>query len=115
MFNVPFFLLYFLSFIFLLGFIFYIDSSDGDKGSNILNEQGIFAVAIALSLAFGFLNLVILLGAGLVLIPLHTWVESNLEEKLNRLLFKVSSYEEQIQVQQVRVQGVVNIVNQIEV
>jgi hypothetical protein len=38
MFNVPFFLLYFVSFIFLLGFIFYIDSSDGEAGSNILNK-----------------------------------------------------------------------------
>ena len=98
MFNVPFFLMYFLSFISLLGLIFYIDNKDGDEGSNILNEQGIFAVAIALSLAFGFLNLVCLLGYGLVLIPLNTWTNSNIDEKLNRLLHKVSIYEEQIQV-----------------
>lgn len=96
MFNVPFFLLYFVSFLTLLGLIFYIDTSDGEKGSDILNKQGIFAVAIALSLAFGFLNLVCLLGYGLVLIPLSTWVESDIEEKLNRLLYKVSVYEEQI-------------------
>lgn len=38
MFNVPFYLLYFLSFISLLAIIFYIDNSDGEAGSNILNE-----------------------------------------------------------------------------
>ena len=50
-----------------------------------------------------------------MLIPLNTWNDSDIEDNLNRLLFKVSIYEEQIMVQQVRVQGVVNIVNQVEV
>ena len=79
--------MYFFSFISLLATIYFIDNSDGQGGSNILNEEGIIAVAIALSMAFGFFLLVIFLGYALVRIPILTWIGSNLEESLNRHLF----------------------------
>ena len=79
--------MYFFSFISLLATIYFIDNSDGENGSNILNKQGVIAVAIALSMAFGFFLLVILLGYALVRIPILTWINSNNEESLNRHLF----------------------------
>jgi hypothetical protein len=36
------------------------------------------------------------MGWGIVRIPIDTWIESNLQAKLNRILFKVASYEEKI-------------------
>jgi len=76
-FNVPFYLMYFFSFVALLLVVFFIDNGDDNKENNILDGEGILAVIIALSLAFGFLLLVCLLGYALVKIPLSWWQESD--------------------------------------
>lgn len=89
--NVPIFLLYFVSFIVLLLMIYFLDDS-----KNILDQQGILAVVVAVCLAAGFTLLVCFLGYGLVKIPVQMWVQSNYSGKLNRLLFKVAIYEDQI-------------------
>ena len=75
--NVPYYLLYFASFVGLLFFIIYYDKRDGDSNNDILSDQGILAVAIALSIAFGFFTLVCLLGYGLIKIPISYWQESS--------------------------------------
>jgi hypothetical protein len=72
-FNVPFYLMYFFSFVGLLLIVFFIDNGDDNHENNILDGEGILAVIIALSLSFGFLLLVCLLGYALVKIPLSWW------------------------------------------
>ena len=103
--NVPIFLMYFLSFIALLLLLYFLD----DSKHNILNQQGILAVVIAICLAAGCTLLVCFLGYGLVKIPVQTWVQSDYTDKLNRLLFKVATYEDQIIEQQNKVQVLFNI------
>ena len=93
--NVPYYIMYTFSFVGLLILLFIIDNRN-DNDINILDTQGILAVIIALSLAFGFLLLVCLLGYALVKIPLSFWMESSFERKLPRLLFKISVYEDKI-------------------
>ena len=96
----PYYVLYMVSFIVLLGIIFWIDSNNNDNSKDILGTQGILAVIIALSLAFGFLLLITLLGYSLVKIPIRFWVYSDYQWKLNRILFEISNLEEQITKQQ---------------
>ena len=109
--NVPIFLMYFLSFIALLLLLYFLD----DSKHNILNQQGILAVVIAICLAAGCTLLVCFLGYGLVKIPVQTWVQSDYTDKLNRLLFKVATYEDQIIEQQNKVQVLFNIARQVKV
>jgi len=73
--NIPYYILYFLSFASLLGICYWIDA-ENDSGEKLLQDnggKGIVVVAIALSLAFGFLTLVCVLGYALVMIPKHFW------------------------------------------
>lgn len=93
--NVPYYIMYCLSFIGLMVALFIIDSRNDDD-TNILDTQGILAVLQALSLAFGFLCLVCLLGYALVKIPLSWWQEADLLRKQDRLLFEVSQHEDKI-------------------
>lgn len=93
--NVPYFVLYCISFIGLLIILFLHDNRyKNDK--NILESQGIIAVAIALNLAFSFFCLVCLLGYALVKIPSHWWRDADFKNKLNRLLFDISNFDEKI-------------------
>jgi hypothetical protein len=108
--NVPIFLLYFVSFIVLLLLLFFLDD-----GKRILDKQGILAVVVAVCLAAGFTLLVCFLGYGLVKIPVQMWVQSNYTAKLNRLLFQVAVYEDQIIEQQNKVQVLFNIARQVKV
>ena len=73
------------------------------------------AVTIALCFAGGFFLLILFMGWGIVRIPIDTWIESNLNAKLNRILFKVASYEEKIIRQQNKVQVLFNIAKEIKV
>lgn len=54
------------------------------------------AVALALSLAFGFFCLICLLGWGLIKIPILWWKTSDYKELLNNLLFDISVLEDKI-------------------
>ena len=112
--NIPYYIMYTFSFVGLLILLYFIDARS-DTDVNILEAQGILAVIIALSLAFGFLCLVTLLGYALVKIPLQFWISSNFETKLPRLLFKISVYEDRIIDQQNQVNKLVNITNLINV
>lgn len=112
--NVPFYILYCLSFIGLLVALVIIDKKTNNK-FNILESQGIIAVLIALSLAFGYFCLVCLLGYALVKIPIMLWQQSTYERKLPRLYFKISIYEDKITDQQNKVSKLVNITNLIQV
>jgi hypothetical protein len=103
--------MYFFSFVGLLLIVFFIDNGDDNHENNILDGEGILAVIIALSLSFGFLLLVCLLGYALVKIPLSLWQESNYQEKNNRLVFNVAVLEDQIIEQQNEVSKLVNISN----
>ena len=51
---------------------------------------------MAISLAFGFVLLILFLGYGLVKIPVQTWLMADMKEKQNRMLFKVANYERKI-------------------
>lgn len=95
MINVPFYFLYFLCYAGILALLVIHDSSEGEAGEDILMSQGLLSVLIALSLGIGFICLVCLLGYSLVKIPIHYWIDSDYEEKLNRLLFKIARYDEQ--------------------
>lgn len=112
--NVPFYILYCLSFIGLLVAIFIIDNQTGNE-SHILDSQGILAVLQALSLAFGFFCLVCLLGYALVKIPISWWQEADMPRKLERLMFQISLCEDKIIDQQNKVNKLVNFVNEITV
>lgn len=112
--NVPFYILYCLSFIGLLVVLLFLDNTYS-KETNILDSQGILAVLQALSLAFGFFCLVCLLGYALVKIPISWWQEADLPRKLEKLLFEISLYEDKIIDQQNKVNKLVNIVNEISV
>ena len=92
--NVPYYFLYFFSFVSLLAIIFIIDQND--KKLDILSGRGILDVIIALSMSFGFFCLVCCLGYALVKIPIKYWINSNYRERIKRLYFKVSVLEEQI-------------------
>ena len=75
--NVPYYILYFLCFVVLLLLLVFLGKDD--KGNNaILDKKGIMSVLVALSIASGFILLVLFMGYGLVKIPLRTWTYSNL-------------------------------------
>ena len=112
--NIPIFLMYFVSFIALLFLLYFIDQKQ-NSNHKILSNQGIIAVTIALCFAGGFFLLILFMGWGIVRIPIDTWIESNLQAKLNRILFKVAGYEEKIIRQQNKVQVLFNIAKEIKV
>ena len=91
--NMPWFILYFVSFVGLLLFIYFLGEKDENGNSVILNKKGIISVAVALSIAFGFILLILFLGYGLVQIPIAAWKNSELQESLNRELFEVATVE----------------------
>lgn len=109
--NIPFYLLYFFSFVGLLGFIYFIDNRDDDSENNILSGQGILGVMIGMSLAFGNFLLVLFLGYSFVKIPISYWTESKPSEKIKRLLFKIAVFNEQIPSQQSQVNKLINILS----
>ena len=96
--NMPYYLLYVLCFGLLLGLCYAIHdpNAEGENGGNLLDGDGIAAVAIGLSLAFGFLTLVGTLGYGLAKIPIAWWNHSDYNRVLNRCTFRVAVYEDQI-------------------
>ena len=71
--NIPYYILYFFSFAGLLGICYWIDSANVSGEKLLTGGTGIVGVAIALSLAFGFLTLVGVLGYALVMIPKEFW------------------------------------------
>lgn len=96
--NVPIFLVYFISFIALLLCVYFF-GRDENGNNELLDQQGILAIIVALSLTFGFVLLILFLGYGLVKIPVQTWLLANMKEKQNRMLFKVANYERKIKEQ----------------
>ena len=69
--NVPWFILYFLLFVIML-MIVYFCGKDED-GNNEMMERGVLSIAVSLSLANGFMLLMLFLGYGLIRIPQHIW------------------------------------------
>jgi len=70
--NIPYYILYFLSYAAMLGTCVWIDSTNASE-EKLLDGIGIVGLAIALSLAFGYLTLVGVLGYALVMIPKTHW------------------------------------------
>ena len=92
----PWYFLYFLCFVALVGALYLYDSTNEESSTDILADQGILAVIIALSLAFGFFTLVCCLGYALVKIPWTLWRDSDLERKKKRLLLRIAVCEDRI-------------------
>ena len=83
-----------MCFLVLLGAVYLYDSNNEESSEDILANQGIVAVLIAVSLAFGFFTLVCCLGYALVKIPWTLWRDSDLERKKRRLIFKIAVCED---------------------
>jgi hypothetical protein len=110
----PYYILYVISFIGLLVLLMIHDNRK-ENDTNILQSQGIIAVALALSLAFGFFCLICLLGWGLVKIPILWWTNSDQSQRLNKLMFGISVCDDKIINQQNKVNKLITITNEIQV
>jgi hypothetical protein len=60
------------------------------------NGGGVLGVLIGLNLAFGLLWLALIVGYGMVKIPIACWKNSDMESRLDYFCHKVAHYDDQI-------------------
>ena len=72
--------------------------SKDENGHSALQERGVISVGVSISVAMGFIALMLLLGYGLISIPKFMWKFSNLQTALDRTLFDLSGILEKLKV-----------------
>lgn len=92
--NVPWFLLYFFGFVVMLLIVQFCGKDE--NGHSALQERGVVSVGVSISLAIGFILLMLFLGYGLISIPKFIWKFSNLKRELNGMLFDLSGIMEKL-------------------
>ena len=69
---------------------------DENGHNQILDNRKFISVLVALSIASGFMLLVLFMGYGLVKIPLRTWTYSDLNIQLERVYYQIARNEAEL-------------------
>ena len=81
----------------------------------MISRDGLLGCVIGLSLVFGLLSIVILLGYGLVKIPMVWFKHALNHNRLKHLQCKVAEYDEQLKEKAKKVQTLIEIINEVRV
>lgn len=81
----------------------------------MISRDGLLGCVIGLSLVFGLLSIVILLGYGLVKIPMVWFKQALNHNRLKHLQCKVAEYDEQLKEKAKKVQTLIEIINEVRV
>jgi hypothetical protein len=90
--NFPWYMLYLGFFLVFCGFMYL--TAWGRQLTD--NGGGVLGVLIGLNLAFGLLWLALIVGYGMVKIPIACWKNSDMESRLDYFCHKVAHYDDQI-------------------
>jgi LMBR1-like membrane protein len=83
--------------------------------NNIYYSNGILGCVIGLSLVFGLLSIVLLLGYGLVEIPIQYFHYASNKRSLTSYQIKVAEYDEKLKEKAKKTQTLIEIINEVEV
>lgn len=108
--NIPVMIIYFVAFIAIV-----VALAVTESGQKALENNGIMGCIIGLSLVFGLLSIVVLMGYGLVEIPKSYFKYSSNTRKLLHLQCKVAEYDDQLKSKAKKCQTLIDIIKEVRV